>query len=109
MHKTLTGFDTATKYSINEGTAFIPTSSTIPIDDSYYGTTITIKKTETDTALASAEQSLAIPARPAAPAVTGTDETVDGKNDGTIKGVDNTMEYSTSMNGFVETVYQRRC
>lgn len=99
VHKTLTGFDTATKYSINEGTAFIPTSSTIPIDDSYYGTTITIKKTETDTALASAEQSLAIPARPAAPAVTGTDETVDGKNDGTIKGVDNTMEYSTSMNG----------
>ena len=49
--------------------------------------------------LASAEQSLDIPARPAAPAVTGTDETVDGKNDGTITGVDDTMEYSMSMNG----------
>ena len=98
VYETLTGFDTATKYSINDKAAFTPTSSTIPIDDSYYGTTITIKKTESDTALASAEQSLAIPARPAAPAVTGTDETVDGKNDGTITGVDDTMEYSMSMN-----------
>ena len=99
VHETLTGFDTATKYSINDKAAFTLTSSTIPIDDSYYGTTITIKKTESDTALASAEQSLAIPARPAAPAVTGTDETVDGKNDGTITGVDDTMEYSMSMDG----------
>lgn len=99
VNETLTGFDTATEYSINDGAAFTPTLSTIPIDDSYYGNTIKIKKTETDTALASAEQSLDIPARPAAPAVTGTDETVDGKNDGTITGVDDTMEYSMSMNG----------
>ena len=99
VHETLTGFDTATKYSINGGDAFTPTSSTILIGDTYYGTTIKIKKTESDTALASAEQSLDIPARPVAPAVTGTDETVDGKNDGTITGVDDTMEYSMSMNG----------
>lgn len=64
MNETLTGFDTATEYSINDGAAFTPTLSTIPIDDSYYGNTIKIKKTETDTALASAEQSLDIPARP---------------------------------------------
>ena len=99
VKETLTGFDTATEYSINGKDAFTLTSSTIPIDNSYYGTTIKIKKTKTDTALESAEQSLDIPTRPTAPNVIGTDETVDGKNDGTITGVNDTMEYSMSKNG----------
>ena len=94
--ETLTGFDTTKKYSINGGTEFTPTASTIAIEDSYFGNTITIKETASDTANESAEKEVVIPARPAAPSVTPNNENVTGKGDGSITGVDSTMEYHST-------------
>lgn len=61
----------------------------------HLGQTLYIRKTETDTHNASDWTEFTIAPRPAAPIVNAVDETIQGKQDGKVTGVDTTMEYST--------------
>ena len=59
----------------------------------YLGQTLYIRRTETGTHNASNWTEFTIASRPAAPSVTAVDETIKGKQDGKVTGVDTTMEY----------------
>lgn len=59
----------------------------------YLGQTLYIRRTETGTHNASNWTEFTIASRPAAPSVNAVDETIKGKQDGKVTGVDTTMEY----------------
>lgn len=61
----------------------------------YLGQTLYIRKTETGTHNASGWTEFTIASRPAAPSVNAVAETIQGKQDGKVTGVNTTMEYST--------------
>ena len=68
----------------------------IPIDDGWFGTEISvIKKGDGVNTEDSDAQSLALAARPAAPGLGKSDETIKGKKDGKVTGLTTAMEYST--------------
>ena len=68
----------------------------IRIDDGWFGGTISIiKKGDGVNTEDSDPQSLALAARPAAPSLGKSDETIKGKKDGQITGLTAAMEYST--------------
>lgn len=92
INETLTGL-VAGDYSFNGSAAIVP-GTTYPISDSWMGNSLSIVKTNAYTPTAnSPAQTLLIPARPAAPNVTGVDVTAAGANDGKITGLDNTKDY----------------
>lgn len=89
--ETLKGLNGA--YTIN-GKAVTITGA-YPIDASWFGTTISIVKKGNGITSDSAEQRLAIKARPSIPSLSSTDCTTIQNNNGIISKVTNAMEYST--------------
>ena len=97
-------------YSINYGTETISITSGYEVSASGNfsstlsdgaavtpGTTYYVRKAaDTNGSPASAWTEVALPERPGAPSVSETDETIDGKNDGKITGVSDSMEYKLS-------------
>lgn len=81
-----TGYEVCTAQS--DGTQVASGSIT-----GYLGQTLYIRRTETGTHNASNWTEFTIASRPAAPSVTAVDETIKGKQDGKVTGVDTTMEY----------------
>ena len=61
----------------------------------YLGSNLYIRKEATDNYYASDWTTITLASRPAAPNVTDVAETIQGKGDGKVTGVDATMEYST--------------
>ena len=91
-NETLTGFASGSSYTI-DGTAVTTDGGKLPVAV-YLGNTISIVTTARDGNHAgSTAQTITIPARPATPSPAGANESVNGKNDGKITGVDYTMEY----------------
>ncbi len=64
------------------------------IKETWMGTELLIIRVSAAEGCDSDSQQLTIPARPAAPKVSGEDETAEGAEDGKITGTNNTMEYS---------------
>jgi hypothetical protein len=94
----LTGLTPNGIYSVNGINITVGSDGHINIAAGWIGTTITIIKpgiVANDT-IDSNPQSLIIPARPAAPAGVGKTDTTGGQSNGTITGVNNTMEYKLS-------------
>jgi hypothetical protein len=91
--ETLTNLVTGT-YSFNGAPAVSVSGTTRAIETAWLGNEITIvKKGDETTSIDSDAQNLPIPARPMAPKVSGVNETVAGKGDGSISGVTAAMEY----------------
>ena len=61
----------------------------------YLGSNLYIRKEATDNYYASDWTTITLASRPAAPSVTAAAETIQGKGDGKVTGVDTTMEHST--------------
>ncbi|MGM9573840.1 MAG: beta strand repeat-containing protein, partial [Hominicoprocola sp.] len=97
-NETLTGFVLGSSYTIDD-TEVMPVNGELSVTD-YLGSNISIVTTASDgNHAASTAQTLNIPARPAKPSPVGVNETVNGKTDGQITGVDNTMEYRKGAEG----------
>ncbi|MCL1807608.1 MAG: S-layer homology domain-containing protein [Oscillospiraceae bacterium] len=92
----LTGLDADAAYTVNGVAKTADASGHIAIEAAWMGTTVTIIKTGiiADDTIDSDPQNLPIPARPAAPGGVGKTDTTGGGNNGTLTGVDATMEYS---------------
>ncbi|GHU54533.1 hypothetical protein FACS189442_0900 [Spirochaetia bacterium] len=94
--ETLTGLTAGADYTVNDGAKTADASGTIPIENGWFGTTISIKKTGNGTTtLDSAAQSLTVPARPAISGVTAIQPAVIGGTGG-INGTTSAMEYKRS-------------
>ena len=95
--------DTTMEYSINGGTIW--TDCTANMKATAFGwtgsaaVTVQFRTKATDSHYAGEAQSVTIPARPDTPSPAGVNETIDGKHDGRITGVDNTMEYRKVVDG----------
>ena len=95
--------DTTMEYSINGGTSW--TDCTANMKATAFGwtgsaaVTVQFRTKATDSHYAGEAQSVTIPARPDTPSPAGVNETIDGKHDGRITGVDNTMEYRKVVDG----------
>ena len=76
--ETLTGFDSSATYTINGETVTTAEDNTITIQEGWFGTSISIVKKGSEDISDSEAQSLVIPARPGAPAVTGDVNRIDG-------------------------------
>ena len=92
----LTGLVAGEAYTVNSAEKTADTSGNIAIEAGWIGTTINIIKTATGSYSDSDPQSLAIPGRPAAPSGLVATDTTGGSNNGTITGVDGTMEFKLS-------------
>ncbi|OWR31920.1 hypothetical protein CDO73_05440 [Saccharibacillus sp. O23] len=97
----LTGLVPGASYTVNNANATADASGNLSIDSAWLGTTLSIVKVGNgSTTTDSSAQSLVIPSRPAAPSTIGkTDETAAGANDGTLTGVDSSMEYKQGADG----------
>lgn len=90
----LTGLAAGT-YTIN-GEAVNVTGTTCDIQEKWMGTTLNIvRKGNNTTTVDSDPQKLSVPAHPAAPKISGVNETYGGRHDGKITGVTTDMEYSS--------------
>jgi len=95
IDKVLTNLDPYESYTINENTFVADAYGEIPIDGSWFGSTISIIKDGVSGYSDDSEpQSLGIPSIPSAPSVGKTDSK-DGTSTGTITGVTTSMEYSS--------------
>jgi hypothetical protein len=92
----LTGLVANVSYQFNSGAGVAATGGSYPISGSWFGKDLSIVRKAGAGIGVSDAQTLAIPARPAAPSVSKVDETVVGKNDGKITGVSAAMEYKAS-------------
>ncbi len=93
VNERLAGFIVGEVYAINGEAPQTMDKTWIAIDDTWFGTALSIvKKGNGTTTTDSAAQNLSIPARPAKPVLTKTDETVFGAG-GTITGVTSAMQY----------------
>ena len=91
-----TGLTANACYKINGADYTADAEGNIAIGSNWFGTTLLVVKAGNGTTtLDSTAQALSVPARPAAPEAGNTNETVEGKNDGKITGVDFYMEYSS--------------
>lgn len=88
----LEGFISDGSYTIN-GESVVVTDGKVAIEESWFGTTVSIVRKGDDTYGDSAEKKLYIPKRPDAPEVVGIDETIYGNNDGKIQKTTVHMEY----------------
>ncbi|MDR0813007.1 MAG: S-layer homology domain-containing protein [Oscillospiraceae bacterium] len=101
--ETLTGLTADAVYDLGSADA----NGKIAIDASWFGTTVSLVKTARDALYAdSAAQSIAIPARPAAPNAAGTPETVSGLSDGKITGLTAGVDYEIKLSSEADTLYQ---
>lgn len=92
-NEVLTGLNPGSIYKINNE-SFKADSETLPIQENWLGTTLSIIRAGNGADTAdSAVQTIHIPARPAAPALSAKNETAAGKADGQILGVTAAMEY----------------
>ncbi len=87
QNETLTGFESGADYTINGVTVTPDADGTITIQEDWFDKTISIVRKGDGNMADSEAQSLDIPARPAAPAVTGGVNRIDGAT--------TAMEYST--------------
>lgn len=95
FNELLTGFEPNNKYII-DGITVAPYNGTVAAAG-YIGKIITVvKKGNGTTTIDSAPLSLPIPARPVAPAVQNINETIDGKCDGRIIGLEDGEGYQIS-------------
>jgi len=93
VNETLTGLNG--NYFINGSAAAISITEPYSVNAGWFGNSVSIvKEGNGTTTINSDAQSLNIPARPGIPVIQGENETIDGASDGSITGVDNTMEYS---------------
>lgn len=98
VNEKLTGFTVNEKYIIS-GTEITPTDSEVMIDNSYFGTDLSIVKSGNGTTTIDSDaQSLAIPARPSVPVASDftvtQPDTIGGT--GSIGGITAAMEYKLS-------------
>ena len=95
--------DTTMEYSINGGTSWTDCTANMKATDFGWtgsaAVTVQFRTKATDSHYAGEAQSVTIPARPDTPSPAGVNETIDGKHDGRITGVDNTMEYRKVVDG----------
>ncbi|HOG01916.1 MAG: hypothetical protein BWY35_00845 [Firmicutes bacterium ADurb.Bin248] len=94
----LTGLAAGARYDIGGADCTADSHGELAIDSAWFGTTLSIVKKGNGTTTAdSGAQSLAVPARPAAPAGIGkTDETGLDLDDGAVTGATSAMEYQLS-------------
>ncbi len=92
----LEGFVTDGSYTIN-GVSVAVTDGRVSIQESWFGTTVSIVCKGDDTHSDSAIKKLCISQRPDAPKVIGVDETVYGNNDGKIMDTTADMEYRKAL------------
>lgn len=91
----LTGLVAGANYRIGEETVTADAQGCIEIRDEWFGSDISICRKGLDHTLDSACVQISIEARPGYPAgITAISETIKGKQDAVLKGVDATMEYS---------------
>ncbi len=91
----LTGLTPSAGYTVNGADRTADASGKIAIENSWFGTTISlVKKGNGTTTTNSAVQSIALIARPATPACTATQPTASSAT-GTVSGISTSMEYST--------------
>ncbi|WP_162309371.1 S-layer homology domain-containing protein [Cohnella abietis] len=97
----LTGLEPNETYTINGTTVTADGNGKVAINGSWLGATVNVvKKGNGTTTTDSAEQTLSLPARPAAPVdITVTDVTYNGANDGSILNLNLTMEYKKGNTG----------
>ena len=95
--------DTTMEYSINGGTSWTDCTANMKATDFGWtgsaAVTVQFRTKATDSHYAGEAQIVTIPARPDTPSPAGVNETIDGKHDGRITGVDNTMEYRKVVDG----------
>ena len=93
----LKGFEDGAGYTINGASVTPGPDGALAVSEDWFGKDLFIvKKGNGSTTLDSATQTLSIPARPAAPAVQGINESVQGQNDGKITGLTAGTDYETS-------------
>lgn len=97
QNEKLTGLDANGSYVIEAETVTADAKGNIEIKEEWFGSTIQIyKKGVEGLTLESESVERSIAVRPAAPSITGSDETIKGKTDGTLTGTAATMEYSNN-------------
>ena len=98
INERLIGLTAGAAYTVDGAAKTADASGNIAIDSVWFGATVSIVKTGIpgDGTANSDPQSLAIPAQPAAPTGAGKTDTTGGGSNGTITGVDVTMEYKLS-------------
>lgn len=95
QNEKLTGLDANGSYVIEAENITADAKGCIAIKEEWFGSTIQIyKKGVEGLTLESESVERSIAARPAAPSITGSNETIKGKKDGTLTGTAETMEYS---------------
>lgn len=96
INEALTGLTASAAYTVNGTDKTADASGKITIENSWFGTTISLVKKGDGTATTnSAVQSIALAARPAAPSCTATQPTASTAT-GTISGISTAMQYSTN-------------
>lgn len=93
----LTGLVAGANYRIGEETVTADAQGCIEIRDEWFGSDISIYRKGSDHTLDGTSVQITIEARPEYPAgITAIGETIKGKQDAVLKGVDATMEYSVN-------------
>jgi uncharacterized repeat protein (TIGR02543 family) len=84
---------TAMEYSLNGTSGWTGCTLNMAIASGWFDSDVYFRLAAKDNYDAGDTQTLAVPARPATPTATGTNETSSGQGDGSISGIDATMEY----------------
>ena len=97
INEKLTGLTAGALYNISGEELRADENGSIPIKEAWFGSDLSViaKTTDAATMHDSDAAQLTLAARPDAPAITKTDETIKGKQDGKLHHLDTTMEYST--------------
>lgn len=101
VNEKLTSLVASAGYSINSSAVTADASGVASINESWFGNTVPIIKTNATAACNSDAQNLPIPARPSAPNVTATHQTTSGGASG-INGTTADMEYSTNQTAWTD-------
>ena len=98
MSERLTGLVPNSAYTVNGSPRTSDGACAIAIEEPWLGATARIVKAGVpdDFTVDSEAQALSVPSRPAAPAGIGKTDTTGGNSNGTITGVDSSMEYRSS-------------
>lgn len=97
INEVLSGFAADGIYTVG-GEIITIADGKAAIDERWFGTELSIvRKSQNDDYMDSGAYLLNMPKRPEAPKITGTDESIYGRNDGSISGVDDTMEYKLAL------------
>lgn len=97
INEALSGFEADGIYTVG-GKTITAADGKIAIDESWLGMELSIvRKAQNDDYTDSEAYLLKLPKRPEAPKVTGTDESIYGRNDGSISGIGANMEYRLAL------------